>query len=344
MPGVRGIGMSDPPLLSSRLAEKFDYTNTFYHQAPYLDITNLTDAAELGRYDFIVSSEVMEHVPPPIESAFANLCRLLKPNGLLLLTVPYTIDRPLQEHFPALNNFALASPGGKTVLVNRTADGKLEVFDDLSFHGGDGSTLELRVFSEDALKSILTTAGFNEAEVASQSIPEFGVDHSETWSLPIIARKSHFQLSVREIMTSYEAITKSKAAVENNLQNLTADYRRYTAFHEADHAQHEADRTALEHQLAERMARIGTLEQDAQAHIERAGQFQARIDSLEQELTTRLEWVHNIQQESDDCALSLRQEQERSVAYAQQANELHQTKTALENRRWVRLGRKLGLL
>jgi SAM-dependent methyltransferase len=143
---VRGIGMSDPPNLAPRLAEKFDYTNTFYHQAPLLDITNPAES-DLGRYDFILSSEVMEHVPPPVEDAFRNLYRLLKPDGLLLLTVPYSIEARTREHFPELFEYALASPGGKTVLVNRRRDGSMEVFENLCFHGGDGSTLEMRVFT-----------------------------------------------------------------------------------------------------------------------------------------------------------------------------------------------------
>ena len=37
---VRGMGMSDPPELAQRLAEKFDYINTFYHQEPRLDVVN----------------------------------------------------------------------------------------------------------------------------------------------------------------------------------------------------------------------------------------------------------------------------------------------------------------
>ena len=38
--GIRGIGMSDPPELAERLAEKFEYTNTFYHQEPRLDVAD----------------------------------------------------------------------------------------------------------------------------------------------------------------------------------------------------------------------------------------------------------------------------------------------------------------
>src|SRR5207244_6967474 len=39
MKGLRGFGMSDPPSLAEPLAKKFDYTNTFYHQPPMIDIT-----------------------------------------------------------------------------------------------------------------------------------------------------------------------------------------------------------------------------------------------------------------------------------------------------------------
>ena len=81
--GIRGLGMSDSPKLASGLAEKFDYTNTFYHQAPFFDVTQPNDQ-DTGRFDFILSSEVMEHVPPPVEQAFATLARLLKPDGLFV--------------------------------------------------------------------------------------------------------------------------------------------------------------------------------------------------------------------------------------------------------------------
>src|SRR5579871_1544508 len=74
---VRGIGMSDSPDLAARLSEKFDYTNTFYHQAPFFDVSQ-PDPRDEGRYDFILTSEVMEHVPPPVERSFAALYRMLK--------------------------------------------------------------------------------------------------------------------------------------------------------------------------------------------------------------------------------------------------------------------------
>src|SRR5215471_18959845 len=184
--GIRGIGMSDSPQLASRLAAKFDYTNTFYHQAPFFDVTR-PDDRDTGRFDFILCSEVMEHVPPPVELAFMALAKLLKPDGVLLMTTPYTIDGKTREHFPELFEYTLAVPGGRTVLVNRRRDGEIEVFENLVFHGGHGSTLEVRIFSEASLIEALKSSGFAGVYISAENLPEFGVDHSETWSLPIAA-------------------------------------------------------------------------------------------------------------------------------------------------------------
>jgi SAM-dependent methyltransferase len=220
--GLRGIGMSDPPTLAARFAEKFDYTNTFYHQSPNLDITKPAEA-DLGRYDFIVSSEVMEHVPPPIEQAFSNLYRMLKPDGLLLLTVPYRPAGLTTEHFPELHEFGLVSLGDRVALVNRRRDGTTEVFENLCFHGGDGSTVEMRVFSEQSLKEILIGAGFADVRIASESIPEFGVDHAETWSLPIVARKGNFQPPSVEMALAYRAANRRATSLERDLSSLRQD-------------------------------------------------------------------------------------------------------------------------
>ena len=109
--GIRGIGMSDSPQVAERLAEKFDYTNTFYHQAPFFDVT-MPDLRDIGRFDFILSSEVMEHVPPPVEEAFAALSRLLKPNGLLLMTTPYMVDgKTAEQHANHLGQRRQIGPG-----------------------------------------------------------------------------------------------------------------------------------------------------------------------------------------------------------------------------------------
>jgi SAM-dependent methyltransferase len=186
---IRGVGISDSADYSGRLAAKFDYRNTEYDREPRLDIAH-PDEREFGTYDFIVCSEVLEHVVAPVETAFSNLFRLLAPDGVLLMTVPYKPSGTTEEHFGPMDDFALAKMAGQTVLVRRKPGGGYDVFDNLVFHGGSGSTLEMRVFSEQDLRAQTAGAGFSSLEVHCEDIPQFGVLHDETWSLPIAARKA----------------------------------------------------------------------------------------------------------------------------------------------------------
>jgi len=269
--GIRGIGMSDAPDLAERLAGKFDYTNTFYHQAPRFDVTH-PDPNDFGRYDFILTSEVMEHVPPPVEQAFANLFRLLKPDGLLVMTTPYTLDGKTKEHFPELRDFTLAQLGGETVLVNRRRDGSVEVFDNLVFHGGPGSTVEMRVFTEGSLRELLLGAGFSSVRVAFEDLPEFGVELAEKWSLPMVARKGTFHPPSAELARGYRDARRMAAHLEDQLARLHADYERYVAHHEAWHAE-------TMRELEERL------------------EWGTRLD---RELTARTEWAQSLDRENAD--------------------------------------------
>lgn len=306
--GIRGIGMSDSAELAERVAQKLDYTNTFYHQAPRFDVTK-PDPNDFGRYDFILSSEVMEHVPPPIENAFANLFRMLKPDGLLVMTTPYTLGGKTREHFPELDDFTLASLSGKTVLVNRRRDGSVEVFEDLVFHGGPGSTVEMRVFTEASLRDNLLGAGFSSVRVATENVPEFGVEHGETWSLPIVARKGHFQPPAAELARAYLGSHRMAAHLEQQIAQLQGEYERHVAHHEAWHKE-------TTRQLAERH------EWGLNLDREKAG--------IERELTARTEWAQRLDLEIAE----LRQRLEALLA----------ERARFEARKWTRLGRKLGAL
>jgi SAM-dependent methyltransferase len=185
---LRGLGISDDSVYANRLADKFDYRNTSYDREPRFDIANPPEE-EFGRYDFLVSSEVFEHVPPPVEKALCNAFRLLKPSGVLLFTVPYSLGPSHTEHFPALHEFGLAQLGGRTVLVNRTQAGEVQLFENVVFHAGCGPSLEMRVFTEESLKSALTAAGFLDVRIHGEDWEPFGIVRSESWSLPIAARK-----------------------------------------------------------------------------------------------------------------------------------------------------------
>jgi hypothetical protein len=67
--GIKGLGLSDQASYAEPLAEKFDYTNTYYDREPRFDITE-AHPDRYGTYDFILSSDVFEHIEAPVERAF----------------------------------------------------------------------------------------------------------------------------------------------------------------------------------------------------------------------------------------------------------------------------------
>ena len=185
---IRGIGMSDWDGYAVQLAGKLDYTNTFYHAEPRLDIADIP-AEMAGTLDFLISSDVFEHIPPrQLDAAFANARRLLKPGGLFLFTVPFEKIDATREHFPRLNDFRVVEEGGRRVLYNTAIDGTQERFDNLVFHGGEGMTLEMRMFSEADLMRRLGSAGFATAAARIDDAPHFGVRWPIDYAVPIVAR------------------------------------------------------------------------------------------------------------------------------------------------------------
>jgi SAM-dependent methyltransferase len=184
--GLCGIGMSETAAVLDILAARFAYKNTFYHAEPKFDILH-PKPQDLEAFDFVISSEVFEHVPPPVQVAFDNLARVLRPNGFTIFSVPWAPEGTTREHFPRLCDWSIANLASGPVLVNRTTDGTLEVFENLVFHGGDGQTLEMRVFSKADLVSHLKNAGFSRIKFAEDAL-----DHGiawDPWSTGLIALK-----------------------------------------------------------------------------------------------------------------------------------------------------------
>lgn len=170
---LRGLGMSDWPGYADLLAAKFQYTNTFFDRPPRLDIL-APDAELLEAHDFVISSDVLEHVAPPVQRAFDHLYRLLKPGGHLVFSVPYSRVRQTVEHFPDLWEYGIYDFHGGKILVNRTRGGTYQVYDDLFFHGGEGATLEMRVFCEADVLAHLRAAGFTNIKVYDKAVPAVG--------------------------------------------------------------------------------------------------------------------------------------------------------------------------
>lgn len=203
---VRGLGISDSEMIAGPLARCFTYINTHYDREPTFDLMR-PDEREFGRYDFVLCSDVLEHVPPPPDTAFETLSRLLKPTGFLILTVPYTLDPATIEHFPDLGPFGMAEVDGETVLVSRSGENGYRVFDHLTFHGGPGFTLEMRVYSEADLRAKLAAAGLPEVRSQAQGSRKFGVAFPGPWSLPLLASRGPFALCASGITELVEQWT-----------------------------------------------------------------------------------------------------------------------------------------
>ena len=136
-PEITGIGLTDPACIAEVLAQRFCYRNTFLHAEPRFDIRS--DPSPLGALDFLIASEVFEHVEPPVNRAFRNAATLLKESGFMLLTVPWVWDG--SDPLPELYDWKLECQGGESIIVNRRPDGKIERFRDLSFDNGPGRSL-----------------------------------------------------------------------------------------------------------------------------------------------------------------------------------------------------------
>ena len=183
---IVGIGLSDSVNYAGRLAEKLGYTNTFFHMEPRLDIAEIP-ATPAIRYDFIIASDVFEHVAPPVSRAFVNARRLLKPHGVLVFSVPFTLDPETREHYPELHDYRIVETGGAWRVENRTVDGRRQVFTDPVFHGGPGTTLEMRVFSRSGLIREFSDAGFAGVRIAEEPQWAHGIVWPEPWSIPMVA-------------------------------------------------------------------------------------------------------------------------------------------------------------
>lgn len=192
---IRGLGMTDKKCYAEILANRFDYTNTYYDREPRLDFTE-THPSMYGSYDFILSADVFEHIAPPIERALEEVHRLLKPCGFVVFTLYCNAIDRMREHFPDLHEYRLVRLGDSTVLLNRKRDGELEVREDLVFHAGVGATLEMREFGITDLKAKLFAAGFMDVHLLTENVPELGIVLDHQVSQPAIARREPYVMDL----------------------------------------------------------------------------------------------------------------------------------------------------
>jgi SAM-dependent methyltransferase len=176
---IRGLGLSDWSGMEEMLCEKISFVNTFFHRDPYLDIRNIPRDLE-GRFDFVFSSEVFEHVDPPVERSFEGAFKLIKPGGALILSVPHYEREETIEHFPGASSYQVLERDGEWLVEAKDDQGVTTVYRDVVFHGGGGSTLEMRQMAAKAITKISLQTGFSESTPFDHDFP----DHGIIWKRP----------------------------------------------------------------------------------------------------------------------------------------------------------------
>lgn len=136
---IKGIGLTDPNSIARVLADRFTYRNTYFDAEPRFDIRS--DPSPFGELDFLIASEVFEHVEPPVSRAFHNAASLLSSSGFLLLTVPWVWDGDSNQAIPELYDWKLDREGDRWLILNRKADGEVERFYDMVFDGRSGPSM-----------------------------------------------------------------------------------------------------------------------------------------------------------------------------------------------------------
>ncbi len=185
---IRIVGLSDGPAYAPILAEKCDYTNTFYHREPYLDITKPPSIYQ-NAFDALISADVFEHVLAAPSHAFQGAYDVLKEGGHLILTVPFINIDDHREHYPGLVNYsAEEKEDGSWKVHLEFPGGRTEVDETPCFHGGPGKTLEVRLFSRKRIQEELAWAGFKNVIIHDENMPERGINWNQ-FSRIIVAQK-----------------------------------------------------------------------------------------------------------------------------------------------------------
>ncbi len=160
---LESSGRSSYPMM---LKEKFEYYNTEYNPESdlinkpftrYADFQNM--AYPDNQFDVIIATDVFEHVRED-DKAFAEVFRVLKKEGVFILTVPY--DHNLEQTL---------------VRVKVAGDKDIHLLPP-EYHGGGGQTLAYRSYGRDLLDRLRRhgfSVGYLDLEVPRNCIDKQSV-------------------------------------------------------------------------------------------------------------------------------------------------------------------------
>lgn len=160
-PDIKGIGVSDSSIYADVLAERFAYTNTFYHTEPHLDLCQQNSTAKYSNLDFIICSDVIEHTAAVPHLVLRNMLAMLRPGGVIILSAPTYYLADTIEHYPRAARLQVIERGNDYEVRWADANGIERVDASPCFHGGPGSTLEMREIAHEALLQDGRDEGFS---------------------------------------------------------------------------------------------------------------------------------------------------------------------------------------
>jgi len=179
---ITGMGVSDDLRYAEVLSNVFTYINTYYHKEPKLDLMIYNNNFD-SSFDFIICSDVLEHVIGDWRNAAKNMYKYLKPGGVLILTVPLqsNLSKTL-EHYPGSVGYDVVFTSGEYQHTVINYADRNELAENPVFHGGPGNTLEMRIFEKADLLNKLKEFGFQRQDYYDLYQPLYGVvpnDRSE---------------------------------------------------------------------------------------------------------------------------------------------------------------------
>ena len=184
---IRGLGLSDAEVYAKPLARAFAYENTYFHASPRLDILRIPTHRR-GRYDFLIASDVFEHVAPPIDLAFRNAHALLAAGGVFIFSVPFTLADDTVEHLPDLHDWHLQQRNRRCRVINRTRGGRVQVFRRAGISRRRGHDAgNAASFRAPPSSAILPSRIFGTSRIAAEPCATFGIAWPEPLSVPIVA-------------------------------------------------------------------------------------------------------------------------------------------------------------
>ena len=176
-----GLGISDDINVASRVATKFFYSNSYYDVFPLLDIRKVPSVAKRA-FEFVICSDVLEHIDTGLDFAVEGIASMLKPNGFAVISVPILVDQANLEFYPNLSTFEILN--GEVHWTD--TNGEKMVDTNPEFHGGRGQNLAFRQFTDDSITSTLLNNGFSKI-IKGMTAKKYGV-HENQLSGVYIAR------------------------------------------------------------------------------------------------------------------------------------------------------------